>query len=129
MINTGYLRIFVTRKHRRAVSLTSCWFRSAASFLLVCGITFAVRAQTPNTTPRNSVSGTVTYSDTHNPVRRADVTLLPLDSTDKPAVAVSDRLGEFRFDTVEPGRYLARRVSVRPNEQGDIELPLLVRVP
>jgi 5-hydroxyisourate hydrolase-like protein (transthyretin family) len=54
-----------------------------------------------------SVSGQVLYEDTGKPVRHARVMLIPEEEGGNPAVAISDREGNFRIPKVEEGNYIA----------------------
>jgi hypothetical protein len=90
-------------------------FRALVVALLVLAGSFAARpvvAQFPSTTgdqtPAGStVRGKVRYSDTGNPVRRADVRLLRLEGEALQRSGTTNRKGEFVFENVPAGRYFA----------------------
>lgn len=87
--------------------LASVKFRSVLAFLIIVAASSVTFAQRSAPNRPGAVRGRVLYGDTSNPVRKANVSLVPLDRDDKPATTTTDRQGEFNFASVEPGRYLA----------------------
>lgn len=72
---------------------------------LLAGAT-VVNAQA-NRVSGSAVRGVVRYSDTNNPVRRANVRLIGIDDSEDQPTVVTDRKGEFVLTDVPAGHYLA----------------------
>lgn len=89
-----------------------------ACFLLI--LTSQAAAQVPQPTdsakaPNNAkckVAGTVVRQDTGEPLKKATVVLRSNENIEKSAFAITDGLGHFEFDNVDPGSY---RLAVSHN--------------